>query len=421
MIVEIRPEDRGPGGLQANGFAIAYEAALMELRARFRDVRCSLVTFASGHPYMQQQRALAASAGARGEFHTIESWSFDRVKATAFYGENCDILSRTRGQGYWLWKPYVIHRALEASADGDLIAYSDCGPVPGNVIGGSILPTLAWLSGGERRLAVSRMHQPQSAWTKRDCFRVMDCDAPAYWAHDQLIASYMVFIANPSTRRLVDDWLRYCQDARVLTDDPNTCGADDFPDFQDHRHDQSVLTNLVIRDEFELPDLQFGRNITSKNLQNMLSVFEGALVQPPTRGDCVSLGKPWRQSSPSVWSPVTGVMTEHAEDRPFFFHTEAEGDPWWVLDLEADHRIERIEIVNRQVPPYGLRAKRMQVLLGSDFQNLDLVFDAVVSTWDLYSPLVLAPDDRTARFLKIRLDEVESLHLKSVRVFGRPA
>ena len=397
------------------------EAMLLEMRERFRHVRRTLVTFASGQRYVQHQRTLTASAAATGEFHTIEAWSFDQLKRTPFFAENRDILLRSRGQGYWLWKPYLIWRALKASEDGDLIAYNDCLPEDGNVFGRSILPTLAWLSEGERRLAIARKHAPNSAWTKRDCFVHMGCDAPAYWEQDQLIATYMVFLASPSTRRLVADWLAFCRDARILTDDANTCGLENRPDFQDHRHDQSVLSNLVIRDGFALPNVLFGREITTKHFQDMLGVFEDALLRTRLREGCASLGKPWTQSSPSIWSPGRGLMGEPEEGRDFFFHTEQEREPWWLLDLESVHHVDRIEILNRPAPLFAWRANRMKVFVGPDLDRLHLAFDAVTAEWDALAPIVLKLENEAIRFVRITLDNEAILHLKDVKVFGTAA
>lgn len=42
-----------------------------------------------------------------------------------FLRRNAHILNRSRGGGYWLWKPYVIFRELYLARDGDIILYSD--------------------------------------------------------------------------------------------------------------------------------------------------------------------------------------------------------------------------------------------------------------------------------------------------------
>lgn len=40
---------------------------------------------------------------------------------------NKEIFNYTRGNGLWLWKPYLINRVLSESSDGDIIFYADSG------------------------------------------------------------------------------------------------------------------------------------------------------------------------------------------------------------------------------------------------------------------------------------------------------
>jgi hypothetical protein len=38
-----------------------------------------------------------------------------------------EVLNEPRGAGYWLWKPYVIYRAMLHMNEGDTLIYSDAG------------------------------------------------------------------------------------------------------------------------------------------------------------------------------------------------------------------------------------------------------------------------------------------------------
>jgi hypothetical protein len=40
---------------------------------------------------------------------------------------NNDILSRSRGAGYWIWKSYILWHELYVAREGDIIVYSDAG------------------------------------------------------------------------------------------------------------------------------------------------------------------------------------------------------------------------------------------------------------------------------------------------------
>ena len=42
-----------------------------------------------------------------------------------FVNKNKNILSCQRGGGYWLWKPYIIHKTLTQINDNDIVFYID--------------------------------------------------------------------------------------------------------------------------------------------------------------------------------------------------------------------------------------------------------------------------------------------------------
>ena len=49
------------------------------------------------------------------------------LKTTDFWKKNSFILSRPRGAGYWIWKPYIILETFKNLKDGDIVLYSDAG------------------------------------------------------------------------------------------------------------------------------------------------------------------------------------------------------------------------------------------------------------------------------------------------------
>jgi hypothetical protein len=75
---------------------------------------------------------------------------------------------------------------------------------------------------------------------------MMECDERKYWDSIQIEAGVIAFRANQNSKRIFKEWLSYCCDENILTDIPNICGKPNFPDFIDHRHDQSILSNLAI-------------------------------------------------------------------------------------------------------------------------------------------------------------------------------
>lgn len=173
-----------------------------------------------------------------------------------FAARNRAILDQPRGAGYWLWKPYIIWLMLTRHlADGDVLFYCDSGahfvhsaaPVIERCQSRRDLPLLLFTLQDEHR---------NSVWTKRDCFHYLGLDRPEFTDAPQILGSFVVCERTPSTIAFVGEWLRHAQDPRLITDAPNACGLPNYPDFRDHRHDQSILSLLGRREGVSLlPDI----------------------------------------------------------------------------------------------------------------------------------------------------------------------
>lgn len=199
------------------------------------------------------QRHLHRSALAHGGVDESDPWELGRIRDSEFYRRNRDILTQPRGAGYWLWKPYIILESLKSMAAGDFVIYHDIGKPrqdmhKRNRFFRDVSPGLEFtrLNGGIFPGVYVPRYGPNKAWIKRDCFILMGCDAPLYWQHCQIQATYNVWQVRPETIDFVEQWLAFCEDPRILTDQPNEMGEENWPAFIDHRHDQAVLTNLCL-------------------------------------------------------------------------------------------------------------------------------------------------------------------------------
>jgi hypothetical protein len=150
-------------------------------------------------------------------------------------------MSVRKGAGFWLWKPFIIRHALSQAQEGDAVIYTDAGMI---VVGDPAL-----------LLGVTRDHpvvlfrsgtgQPQRTLTKRDCFVLLDADAPEYWDTPQLLGGIQLYRAGPEASAFVDKLCAAMPNVNVLTDAPNICGLPNLPEFLDHRHDQAILTIMA--------------------------------------------------------------------------------------------------------------------------------------------------------------------------------
>jgi len=254
--------------------------------------------------YRKSQKRLNQSALNFGVDNVI-SYSSQDLKKTLFYRKNKTILTQKRGAGYWLWKPYTILTCLEQIADNDLLIYSDVGiAIIKNI---SPLVDLCISQGG---ILLFRNHENLNrTWTKRDCFVLMGCDEEKHHNSEQTTASFQIYIKNSRSLGFLKEYLHYCQLGDIITDSPNTLKMDNFSDFIDHRHDQSVLSLLAVKHDIGLfrDPSQFGNH---RKL-------------PELREQDEWLSKPY-SNSPCAMSLYPTLLNHHRE-RPVKFDQRVKG------------------------------------------------------------------------------------------------
>jgi hypothetical protein len=241
--------------------------------------RCQvkLLTFASA-PFLSQQISLNKSA-ARAGVTELVACTPTELRATEFYRAHRDILDSERGAGFWLWKPYLIRRELERAQAGDFVVYYDVGRawLP-HRISRPLAPLLDWCerqNGGLLPGVYIPEYGPNRKWTKRECFVLMDCDQPLYWDHPQVQATYSIWQKSERAEAFVDEWLEWCLKPGVISDAITLPQVANFPDFVDHRHDQSVLTNLVIKHRIKAYGDPKVTLPGSKDIDNLVDRIQG--------------------------------------------------------------------------------------------------------------------------------------------------
>lgn len=145
---------------------------------------------------------------------------------------------RTRGAGYWVWKPLLIWQNLIEAEDGDVIMYMDAGAE----IIADVSPLLQ-LTAHQDVVGFSLQHA-EGTWTKRDTFVLLNAEELS--GSLQMLASFIIVRRSWMSLGFVSQWLTYAQDSRAVTDDPSVLGAA-LEGFSDHRHDQSIFSLLYKR------------------------------------------------------------------------------------------------------------------------------------------------------------------------------
>jgi hypothetical protein len=90
-----------------------------------------------------------------------------------------------------------------------------------------------------------RLTHIEKKYTKRDAFILLGADLPFYTDTYQYMATIQIYKKSKFTEKFVEEVLYYSQDKRIITDDPNTLGLNNYKEFIENRHDQTILSILT--------------------------------------------------------------------------------------------------------------------------------------------------------------------------------
>lgn len=204
-----------------------------------------LINFAN-QVFAKSQRRNTLSALSVGKFDRAISYTPKDIDRN-FFRDNRRILSRVKGAGYWLWKPYFICRTLGMLREDDFLFYCDAGAY--------FIDSIDGLADTARRTGQDIISFDvgfiEKNYTKRDAFRLMGCDAPDYTDTAQRLASFILLRKREFSMNFAAEFLEYARDERILTDMENALGYPNYPGFVAHRHDQSIFSLLTKR--YRLP------------------------------------------------------------------------------------------------------------------------------------------------------------------------
>lgn len=155
-----------------------------------------------------------------------------------FYEKNKEILAAKKGNGFYLWKPYFLYKTYQQLKEGDYLIYTDAGSVYVN----KIQYLIDCMENEKQDIMVFSLEKEmlERKYTKRDAFLLMECDAPQYTDTPQSIGGYVILKKSDFTQKFLEEDLQYAQDVRIITEQENTLGQKNYPEFITHRHDQSV-------------------------------------------------------------------------------------------------------------------------------------------------------------------------------------
>ena len=148
--------------------------------------------------------------------------------------------SNKRGYGYWLWKPYLIMETFKKIPENDIVVYVDTGIKIRNNIS-DLLNNLA-----QKDIVLFGSMFKIRSYTKRDLLRFLNMDN-AETLNSQQIQGGIIIVRNTKySRQFINKWLELSQNEQLITDIPS---ENEYPDFINHRHDQSIISLLALQNQ----------------------------------------------------------------------------------------------------------------------------------------------------------------------------
>jgi hypothetical protein len=202
------------------------------------------ITFgAGGQNYIDAGQRLMRQAHSLNIFNSLQLYT-DLVLKTdeEFWNKHGDfITTHTRGYGYWLWKPYIIKKAMETMSDGDILLYLDGGCEIDTRQKQQMIDLFKYVK--QDYIIASTTPHMEKDWVKMDLSLHLGMNNPIYLNTPQRQATTIMFLINSQTRQFVDEWYSIMCNYHFIDDSPSI--AINSPRFQEHRHDQSVFSLLT--------------------------------------------------------------------------------------------------------------------------------------------------------------------------------
>ncbi|HFF9301621.1 TPA: hypothetical protein ACGFCK_002128 [Clostridium perfringens] len=190
----------------------------------------------SDENFRKSQKFNTKSAYKKGKVDKVIEYSPKDIDKD-FFNKNKEILNKSRGGGYWLWKPYLILRTMNNLSNGDYIFYCDSGAYYIN----NIRYLINSLEKTKQDIMVFDLPLIEKQWTQKTTFKLMDCDNEKYMNSNQILATYILIKVSDESKIFMGDYLTFCENINCLIESDLYKNQNEFIN---HRHDQSILSLL---------------------------------------------------------------------------------------------------------------------------------------------------------------------------------
>lgn len=199
------------------------------------------VTYSTDN-YESVRKLNVKSAFSKGKADLVFEFTPDDIDEE-FKKLNATILSKPRGAGLWLWKPYAINKALSQINIGDYLIYSEAASIYINRI--QYLIDALELSGQD--VMVFELPLLSKQWTKAETFVKLQCDKLGFEERNQIGASFILLKKTIHSQSFMNEYLESCRDEVAISSEQFDMSILNPKDFIAHREDQSILSILCMK------------------------------------------------------------------------------------------------------------------------------------------------------------------------------
>jgi hypothetical protein len=201
------------------------------------------ITFgAGGQNYIDAGNRLVGQAELTCKFDSVRLFTdIDLQGDLEFWSKHSEfILKNRRGYGYWIWKPYIVKKTMDGLVDGDVLLFLDAGCEIDNRFAKHFDNLFEIV---KKDSIIGSQVCIERRWNKMDLIVELDALDNHFMDGLQRQSGTNMFYVCDKTRELVRRWYEVACNYHFIDDSPSV--LPNFPDFREHRHDQSVFSLLT--------------------------------------------------------------------------------------------------------------------------------------------------------------------------------
>jgi hypothetical protein len=174
----------------------------------------------------------------------------DLKNDSEFWSKNGDFVSKNkRGYGYWIWKPFLILKTLNAMKDGDLLVYLDAGCEVVNNDQTSELLNNFFEQCDKYNILYTTTGETEKKWMKMDLYKRLEFTNDTAMNTTQHQATAIIVKKTELTVKFINEWYDIACDHHFIDDSPSISENDKT--FSEHRHDQSIFSLLIKTEKYK--------------------------------------------------------------------------------------------------------------------------------------------------------------------------